>query len=466
MNHKRVAIVGGGLAGLATAFGLCQRGVTDLLVCDAGGGKLATARVDGVLCEGGPNGFLDNKPSTLDLCDQLGLTGELVRADESAARRFVFLGDRLRELPASPGAFLRSDLLSVRGRLRVLAEPWVRGRPSNVPVGDAGFADESVYDFGVRRIGREATEKLLDTLVTGIHAGDPKLLSLPACFPRLAELEREHGSLIRAQKRLAKERKRLAAEGITELPPGRGTLTAPREGMGRICQRLREWLAEHPDVKFAGAAERLVRGERWTVAAGAHAWQTAAVVLACPAYAAAPLLRTAALPELAEEAAAIRNAPATVAVVSYHRADLPRPPNGFGYLAPQRLGRPVLGVIWSSCVMPGQAPEDRFAFRAILGGWNRPDVADWNDAAVVDAVRQDLRTTLNIAAEPATAWIRRWPRAIPQYHVGHLGRLARIESLLNAVPGLHLTGNSYRGVAVNDVTADADRTADQASHAW
>lgn len=452
--------MGGGISGLATAWQLRQRPDPPLVhVLEEStqpGGTARTIRKEGFLLETGPNGFLDNKPSTFELCVALGMERDLRRADPAAARRFLFRGDRLRELPLSPGAFLRSDLLSLSGRVRVLFERFLPPKRDE--------KDESIESFGLRRIGREATDVLLDALVTGIHAGDPSLLSLPACFPRIAELERTYGSLIKAQIELAHERRAAAPskEGAMKAGPAGpgGSLLAPAAGVGAMTTRLAESLGT---AFLPGAAVRQIErrpDRRWDVLeTGSERRQADVVVLACPAPQQAAIL--AAVDEtLAKEISGIPYASAIVCAVGYRRGELPADMNGFGYLTPERLGRPVLGVQWSSAIFPHQAPEGMFQLRAILGGWRRADVVDWSDDAIVDAVRDDLRLTLGITSPPRFHWIQRWPRAIPQYHVGHLERVRRIEAALRRHPGLFLTGNAFRGVALNDCTLDAVRTAD------
>lgn len=447
LQRSTVLIVGAGISGLATAWNLRQAlPQLDLAVWESSsrpGGTAWTLREGNFVLEIGPNGFLDNRPSTLALCQSLGLS-DLHRTDLRSADRFLFLGDKLQRIPTTPGEFLRSDILSWKGKLRALAERFMPRR--------RGEEDESIADFGRRRVGDEATAKILDAVVTGIHAGDSELLSLPATFPRLAEMERDFGSLIRAQGKLAQLRKRTGA------PKPGSSLVAPAGGMRTLIETLVHQL---DCVEYATPALRVARDAAgWSVQSTEESRRVDAVVLACPASQQARIIGELDR-SLADELAAIRYAPAVVASVAFRKKDLPSEPRGFGYLAPQRLGRPVLGVQWSSSVLPGQAPPDQFLFRAILGGWRRGDVLDWEDEAIVRVVLDDLRQTLAITALPTFHFVYRWPQAIPQYHVGHLERLQRIEELASQHPGLFFTGNAFRGVALNDCTADAKRIAEQ-----
>ena len=463
---RNVVVVGAGISGLATAWNLRRAlpdercSITVLERAPRPGGTAWTERLDGYALELGPNGFLDNKPTTLDLCESVGLKDRLVRAHRASANRFVFLGDRLRKLPASPGEFLKSDLLSWRGKLRVLAEPVIPRR--------RGDADESIDDFGRRRIGREATDNLLDAFVTGILAGDPKLLSLPACFPRMVELEREFGSLIRAQVQLAKRRRAerkivahaTADSGGSVGGPG-GNLTAPEGGVRTLIEAIATRLGSAVRLGVGVTSVETCRLGRWRVVLeDAEPLTADAVVLACPAYSQSSILRGRD-GVMADEIAAIPYSGVVVAVLGFHRSQVEADLNGFGYLAPERLGRPVLGVRWSSSLFDGQAPADHVQFRAILGGWRRGDVSSWDDETVVGHVREDLRVTMGISTPPRFSWVQRWERAIPQYHMGHCDRLARIETRLEGHPGLFLTGNCYRGVSLNDCTREANATADR-----
>jgi oxygen-dependent protoporphyrinogen oxidase len=454
---NKVIIIGAGISGLALAFRLRQAvPALDLLVLeqrDRPGGTMWTERRDGFQVEIGPNGFLDSKPSTVALCKDLGLGERLVSASEAAGRnRYLFLGGKLKALPAGLGDLVRTDLLSWRGKLALLTEPFRSRRRER--------GDESVHDFARRRAGKEVAEVLADALVTGIYASDSALLSLPATFPRIAALEAEYGSVIKGFGRQAKERRRAAAaRGEPYQRPGR--MWSFREGLRLLVDALRERLPQPPVLGVR--VRRLERTEMaesrrpgWVVAGeGQERWSAEAVVLACPAYQQAVILADLDR-ELADAIGAIAYNQVAVVALGYRREDVPGSLDGFGYIAPQRTRRDVLGVQWCSSIFPERAPPGQVLLRAMCGGWHRPEVVGWDDDRLLAAVRDDLRQAMGIVQPPIFHTIVRWDRAIPQYHLGHLERVARIEERAGRHPGLFLAGNAYHGVALNDCTEQAE----------
>jgi oxygen-dependent protoporphyrinogen oxidase len=447
---KKVVIIGAGISGLALAYRLGQLAPgIDITVLERGdrpGGNVWTERRDGFQIEIGPNGFLDNKPSTLGLCQSLGLGDRLLPASEAAGRnRYLFLDGRLRLLPRSLASFLGSDLLSWRGKFTVL---WERIRRP-----DKATADESIDAFVRRRFGREAAEILADAFVTGIHAGDPSLLSLRAAFPRLAALEAEHGSVLRGLGRVARQRRQ-------EHKPGPSRMWSFREGLRLVIETLSERLARAP---ILGATvrrlEQLPTG--WMVhGEGQDQWPADTVVLACPANEQAAMLASVDK-ELADRIARIAYNRVAILAVGYRAADLPAKPDGFGFIAPQHLRRDILGVQWCSSIFPDRAPPGMVLFRALCGGWNRADLVDWNDDRLIAAVRAELRLAQGIEAAPRFHHVVRWQRAIPQYQIGHLEQVAWIQQRAALHAGLILAGNCYHGVSLNDCTEQANLLAER-----
>ncbi len=451
-----IVIIGGGLSGLAAAYRIREAfPAASLALLEADtrvGGKVRTDFRDGYTLEAGPNGFLDGKPSTIRLCRDLGLGSQLLVASEGSRKnRYLFLNGELQRLPGDPLGLLRTPLLSISGKLAMLAEPF-RRRRGNLDT------EESVAEFARRRFGREAADIFVDALVTGIHAGDPEKLSVRAAFPRLVQMEAEAGSVLKGFLRAAKMKKRAAQErGETPMPQrmwsfagGLGVLIAAlRDSLGPIVQtgvRVRR-------IERAGAGY-LVRGE------GDDAWPADTVVHAAPASAQAESLQDLD-PALAAELATVKFTPVNVALLGYRVQDAPLAPDGFGYIAPQHTRRDVLGVQWCSAIFPGRAPPGFVLWRALCGGVNRPDAAAWPDDVMLKAVHREMQLAMKVTAEPVFSQVIRWPLALPQYAVGHIARLARIEALVMRHPGLILAGNSHRGVAMNDCTERAEAIAKQ-----
>lgn len=456
---QRVVIVGGGVTGLTTALEVRQAAaaagipveVVVLEENDAPGGNIRTERVDGYTIENGPNGFLDNAPRTLELVRRIGLDGAMRHADEAAAVRYIYHDGTLHEVPTGPGSFLRSPLLSLRGRLRVLAEPFARHRPQH---------DETVHDFAARRIGPEAASVLVDAMVSGVFAGDVRALSLRSSFPKMAAMEAEHGGLVKAM--VARMRAGQGArDGAGPAGPG-GTLTSFEGGMDTLIRGLVAALdADRAGPHAVRTGPHAVRtGARATAierAPGDAAWRVRlgsgeelaadAVVLTIPSPRAAPLIEPTDA-ALAEAVGAIPTAGLSVVALAYDASAIP-PVNGFGFLVPRGEDLRILGCLWDSSVFPGRAPRGKVLLRAMIGGAHDPGAVTEADHVLIDRVRRDLREAMEIDAEPELTRVYRWPLGIGQYHVGHQDRLDRIHQRLDESPGLWLAGSSYYGVSIN-----------------
>ncbi len=444
-----VAVIGGGITGLAAAAWLAaDHGVDDVVVVEASprpGGKMRTLDLDGHVLEEGPQGFLDSGAgvNTLELARRSGLGPRLVQADGASAARFVVRGGVLQRLPTSPLAFLRSGLLPLTGRLRVLAEPFAARRPDG---------DETVYEFARRRIGRHAADVLVDAMVTGVFAGDARQLSLAATFPRMAAMEAEHGSLTRALIARSRQARREGRRSSGPAGPG-GTLTTFARGMAELPTTLAtglgdRFLASWPVERLApdGGAFRLA-GPRGEISART-------VLVALPPTPAADLVA----PVAADAEAPLRGigtVPIAVVMTSYADRDaFGGRTDGFGFLVPraERLG--ILGTLFCHAIFPGHVPTGRLLLRTMLGGARDPEILDLDDAEMLERVRNAHRRVLAADPDPDRTWIVRWERGISQYTTGHLGRVEAVEAAARAV-GLEVAGSAYRGVSVNDCVTQA-----------
>ncbi|NJD91717.1 MAG: protoporphyrinogen oxidase [Geobacter sp.] len=461
---KQVVIVGGGISGLATAYLLREKakaaevaiGITLIEKERVPGGKIRSIKEDGYLCEWGPNGFLDNKPQTLELCQALQVDNRLMRSNDNARKRFIFSGGILNRLPENGPSFLKSSLISWPGKLRLAMEPFI---PQY-----SGSEDETLAAFGRRRLGEEALNKLIAPMVSGIFAGNPETMSLKSCFPRIAELEAEYGGLIKAMIRLAKKKKADIAAGkvvASAAGPG-GVLTSFRDGI----QTLTDILTAELGMTVIRSGEETIsiaKGESvpWRVVTDRGEYSADALILATPAYASASFLDgvDAAISGVLRQ---IPYATMTVACFGYEKEKITYDLNGFGYLIPKQEKLSTLGTLWDSSMFDNRAPEGKVLLRSMMGGACFPEYINFSDAEVEQRVRFDLEKTMGITAAPSFIRIFRHEKAIPQYTVGHGKRLESLTELVARHAGLILTGNSYRGIGLNDCVAAAHRGAEEA----
>ena len=463
---KKIVIIGGGISGLATAWLLRDKAqkagkeldITLLEKEQRPGGKIRSIKADGYTCEWGPNGFLDSKPQTLELCKAIGVESNLHRSNDNARKRFIFSGGELHQLPDGGPAFLKSRLISWPGKLRLAMEPtpFIASVPEGV--------DETLAAFGRRRLGKEALDKLIAPMVSGIFAGDPETMSLVSCFPRIAELEREYGGLIKAMIMLAKKKKRDQAEG---------KVVSSAAGPGGVLTSFREGIQYLTDALYASLGDLVKPGNHVVAVEKSHSspyrvkceqgndFEADIVIIASPAFAAAGML-DGLDPAMTATLCQIPYASMTVICFGYGREQIRHSLDGFGYLIPKKEGRNTLGTLWDSSMFENRAPEGKVLLRSMMGGACFPEYVSLSDDEVVARVRQDLAVTMGIDTEPEFVRIFRHQQAIPQYTVGHGKRLQALEDLLTAHKGLILTGNSYRGIGLNDCVAASERAVDQA----
>lgn len=491
----KVAIVGGGISGLSLAHALAASGVEPIVLeaDDRAGGKIATREKDGFLLEAGPNGFLDKEPATLELAADAGLSFALRPAAKESGRRWIYLRGRLREVPTSPPAFLRSDIVGPLTKARLALEPFSRRVKAGV--------DESIGSFGRRHLGRAATRDLLGAMVLGIFGGDVEKLSLASCFPRMADLERDHRSLVLAMLRLQKQRKREAGAApgsasaeqgpsgsaarrdsaatapaagrrvdaatapAAERRPGAaggpagpsGVLTSVDGGLGRFASTLAE--------RLGGALHLGTRVERIQREAGVFRLATAGsggaaelhadrVVLAAPADEASRLLSPLD-PALGEAIGLVPYAPMAVVHLAWPKGRIAHPLDGFGFLAPPHEGLRILGAIFVSSIFPWRAPEGMALFTVMMGGAVHPELPSLSEGELATIATRELAAIVGASGDPSLAEVVRWPMAIPQYVVGHQALHREVMDRAARIPGLHVGGNAWRGVGVNDCVAAA-----------
>jgi protoporphyrinogen/coproporphyrinogen III oxidase len=444
-----VVIVGGGMAGLSTAFEFTKRNI-DFLLLEAGpraGGVVLSEEVDGYTIDGGPDALLVQKREGIALCEEVGLGDRLI-STKLPRLAFIQRDGRLHPLPASSvlgvptefGPFIRTGLFSAAAKLRMGAEIFVPAKRDE--------RDESIGSFMRRRFGAEAVDYLAEPLLAGIHAGDVDRLSVRSLFPRFVEAERTRGSLLRAFRH---QPARPASSGgaFRSLPGGLSEL------VGAVVGRL-----PRTSVRLNTPVARLViePGNFVVETASGEALAANAVVLATPAYVTSRIVG-AADPELGRLCAEIPYASTATVALAFPRAAVQHPLQGSGFVVPRVEKSGILAATWLSSKWEHRAPQGRALLRAFIGGGRDPRAFELSDREMIDRSLAALRPLLGISGEPELTRVYRWERASAQHEVGHMARLEAIERALNRRPGLFVTGSGFRGVGIPDCVADGRATA-------
>lgn len=436
-----IAIIGAGISGLAAATFLRDAGLDPLLLEAAAepGGNVRSDRVDGRVFDRAANGWLDNEPAMARLLGISGLEGEVVRASAASKQRWIWSRGAMHLAPLTPPALLRTGLLSWSAKLRLLAEPLIAPRRDG--------ADETVGEFVRRRLGAGVLDAMVGPMVAGIYAADPDKVSLEAAFPRMVELERDHGSLIRAMIRL----------GRGGAPSGH--LCTLRGGAGALTERLAAGLGDRLRCGVTIEGLRPIDGG-FALEAGGEEIAARVVVLACPAPAQARLVGG--FERLAAEAlAAIPYAPVAVVAGVWPRGAWAEDPRGFGVLMArgEAMGG-VLGTLFTSQVFPDQARPDEQLLRTILGGAIHPEVVELDDQQLIERTRRAQGAMFGPQRkEPELLRVYRHPRGIPQYLRGHLRIVSAVREAEHRWPGLFFVGNHLQGIGVKDCARAGERVA-------
>jgi oxygen-dependent protoporphyrinogen oxidase len=458
----RIAIVGGGIAGLAAAYelekardaGAYADSTLDYTLYEARpqlGGSLASEIVNGAVLERGPDSFLTEKPSAAELCRELGLGGELLPSNDAARRTYIVVRNRLVEMPDGlmflvptkliPTAM--SPLFGLRTKIRMGLDLLHSPRPSG--------EDESVATLVRRHFGQEAVDRLADPLLSGIYGGDAEQLSAQTVVPRLVEMETKYGSLTRG---MLAARKRMTAAAKESAGSKRAIFTALRGGMSQLVNAIVSRIGS-ASVR-AGTRVSAIRttASGWIVEAGGITETYDALIMAAPAWAAGELLA----PVDAALGCELGDIPYSSSVtinLVYDEAKIGQLPEGFGFLVPAVEGRAMLACTFVHRKFLGRTPAGKAVLRVFLGGMRGEALLAESDEALVATARRELSEilgarNLSAAVEPEHVQVSRWPRAMAQYAVGHRERMKRIGARVAEMPGLRLVGNAYDGIGVSD----------------
>lgn len=465
---RRVIIIGGGVTGLAAAHRVVElAGKTaqpiDVLLLEANprlGGTIVTTIRDGCLIEGGPDSFITQKPWALALCRRIGIDGELIPTNPACRRTFVVRDGTMHPIPEgflllAPSRiwpFVTSRLFSWPGKMRM-------GLDLILPRKDHGTdGDESLASFVRRRFGRESLDRIAQPLVGGIYTADPEYLSLRTTMPRFLEMEAKYRSIIWG---MVKGRKAASAAERGDSGARYSMFMSFRKGMVTIIDTLASRLPAG-SIRTGTPVTRVSRGaDKWMVELADGSTETAdAVVLCCPAHVSARLIRQVDS-AVADDLAAIRYASSATMTMAFDENQVSAIPEGFGFVVPVVEGRTLIAATFSSIKFPGRAPEGVLLARAFLGGAMQPHVYEMDDDALRRAVLQDFRDLIGLRGEPRFVETHRWPASMPQYPVGHLDYVRRLEAKIQRWPGLAVAGNAFGGVGVPDCVRSAEAAVDR-----
>ncbi len=476
-SSLKVAIIGGGVSGLTSAYCLINSSKSDsaetrpveVTLFEASpvfGGMIQTEQRDGYLIEKGPDSFITSKPQAVNLCEDLGLAARLISTNEEYRRAHVVFRGKPVPVPAdftlvAPGRIgpvLKSPLISPSGKLRMGWEYFLPAKKDN--------HDESLASFVRRRFGAEALDRIVQPLVGGIYTSNPEKLSLQATMPRFLEMEQAHGSLLKAARF---QRKQQVAQQSSESGARYGLFLSLRDGLGHLIDALVSAIRPHAVLHLNTAVERIEQigaptGFR-VHASGRDPQNFDRILFTIPAYHVAALLRDV-NGDLASELEEIPYASSAVVVSGYRLDQTEHPLDAFGVVVPAIENRKILAVSFSSRKFPNRAPKGRALLRTFVGGAMQPELFDLDDDTMRKVVRDELADLLGVHGEPELEEICRYPKSMPQYHVGHLDRVRKIEDLVAAIPGIEIAGNAFRGVGIPDAVLSGNQAAERILTKW
>lgn len=471
LNHrqtKRIIIIGGGITGLSAAYRLFELGseqnlaldVTLIEARDRLGGVIHTIKQDGFLIDSGPDNFITAKPWALALTRRLGLESELLTTNASYRRAMVVRRGKLLPIPEgfllmAPTRFvpmIATPLFSLPGKLRMAMDIFIPARKTN--------NDESLASFVTRRFGREALDRAVQPLISGIYTADPANLSLRATMPRFLDLESKYGSVIKGM-RMEGKRQKAKGSGARY-----GMFVTFRHGLQTLIHSLKDRL-NHVCFRLN---THVVRVEKRATDSAASSWRVElkdgtsieadGVIITGPSKHAARLL-TGVDEKLAEQLSTVQYASSAVIHLAYRREQVAHPMDAFGCVVPITERRNIIAASFSSVKYEGRAPAGHVLLRAFMGGALYPEMLQRNDEELIAAARRDLDDLLGITTPPLFALVHRWPDSMAQYHVGHLDRVAAIRKQLSRHKGLELGGNGFEGVGVPDCVCAGERAAEE-----
>ena len=444
---KKIVVLGAGISGLTTAYLLNKEGydITVLEKKDEVGGSMESVFENGYMFDRGPNSGLDTTPLIGQLVEELGLQNEIVYANKIGNKRYILRNNQLHPLPMSPPAFIKTKLFSGSAKLRLFAEPFI-GRSED------GYY-QSIADFVKRRLGREFLDYAINPFVAGVYAGNPEELSVKSAFPKLYALEEKYGGLIIGTIKSIKERKKRAEkskQSARMFSFVNGMQVLPKA----IAASLGEKVIKSAEVK---SVVKETSGYKISYSSNGTAKEIECDILlsAIPAYSATDLFRP--MDEnLAKHFEQIYYPPVLVLLLSYNKAVIKQPLDGFGFLIPAKEKKSFLGAIWSSVLFPNRSEEGRAAFTIFVGGARNPEIGNIDKEILFKKVRNEFEEIMGISAEPVFTSYRYWSKSIPQYNIGYIEHERYFDEFEKRNPGIILGGNYRGGISVGDCIKNSE----------
>jgi len=449
MNKKKITVIGAGISGLATAYWLKKDGF-DVTILESGvlpGGSMQTSFEEGFLIDYGPNSGLETTPLIRQIVDEVGLSNQMIYANESSNKRYILRNNSLHALPTSPTAFIKTDLFSIKGKLRLFAEPFI-GKSKD------GYY-QSIAEFVKRRLGQEFLDYAIDPFVSGVFAGDPHKLSVKSAFPKLYRLEEVYGGLIQGMIKGAKERKKRAEQSKQNAKMFsfiNGMQTFPTA----IAEILKENILYHSNVV---SVEYRKQDAEWKTIYKkddkTHEIISNYILSTVPAYTVSKIFGNLDN-ELSKHLEDIYYPPVMVLYLGFKKESIGMPLDGFGYLIPSKEQKTFLGAIWSSTIFPNRCEENKAVFTLFIGGARSPNLFEIEKQKLIDKVISEFKQIMEIKDDPVFTKEMLWEKAIPQYNLGYIEHENYFDKFEKENRGLFLSGNFRGGISVGDCVKNSE----------